>query len=349
MSKVTSETDSLKARPCMAGRKTPFLQSHSLILCGLVLLLSSACSPRFTTHSGDTAEAEDEIKKSSATCAHRLKGRWGFGLTPYGCAMPAEATLNAKSNYADYVLSPMAANKSLEQKRYVKLMNDFIIQTAEDYLHRREPNATEEEKEAWVTLILTVAHQESYWTHYRVGEDQIFRLLRGDNYHGYGLMQIDDRWHKRFIASQEVYDLKSHLIYALDLLFSARAQVLKKPCVSEKNWDNYNRSIYSIYNGGIGSKCRWENRSHRWYKNDKGFLAKYLNQIWEKILGIFKTKETKETKETKKEDDKKVIEVKGPVEQEGTQTELEEEESESEVDQGPPEKDIETEEVSDEE
>ena len=251
-------------------------------------IVVAACSSDHTSPLVDNSENGSNNGGGSgrSQCTDRIGGSWSFGSTPYGCSMPAPATRNAHENFSSYALQPAAMNKDKDKEveRYVLTMNDFLVETAEDYLLRRNPETTQEEVDAWVLLTLTITHQESYWTHYRIGEDGRMRLLRGDSYHGYGMMQIDDRWHKDFISSGDVYDLKEHLVYALDLMYSIRKSVQKNPCSSGDDLDDHNRSIYSAYNGGIKSKCRWKNPSHRWARNDKGFFTKYQDRVWERYF-----------------------------------------------------------------
>ena len=45
---------------------------------------------------------------------------------------------------------------------------------------------------------------------------------KGDHGHGHGLMQIDDRWHKEFIASGKWFDPAENIEYGAGVLQSAR-------------------------------------------------------------------------------------------------------------------------------
>ncbi|MCJ8277345.1 MAG: hypothetical protein HRT44_03480, partial [Bdellovibrionales bacterium] len=128
--------------------------------------------------------------------------------------------------------------------------------------------------------------QESYWTQYRLNEEDRLLLMRGDNNHGYGFMQIDDRSHEEFLHTGNIFDLKEHLIYAMDLLYSLRRSVRRKPCKKALGYTKQNRSIYSSYNGGLGSKCRWKNPGSKWARNDKGFLAKYRLRAWTEFVPL---------------------------------------------------------------
>lgn len=219
---------------------------------------------------------------STAKCANRLGGAGGFGRASYGCAMPPDLAIAMSADYKQVAYNEQASSAD-ETKRFVTTMHNYISEFATAYLKRREPDAKDEDVENWRQLILATAHQESYWTQYRAGKDGVFRFLRGDGGHGYGMMQVDDRWHREFIASKKVYDLDQHLIYTLDMLYDTRKDVLAKPCGGETNGETINRSIYSAYNGGPRSKCRWQ-RGSKWSKNDSGFFEKLTGKKWEKEL-----------------------------------------------------------------
>lgn len=227
-------------------------------------------------------EAQKSSKTSTSGCSQKLNGVWEFGRAPYGCVMSGMSSLSVMATYKDVVYNETQVSDG-EKKRFVTEMHSFISDYATAYLKRREPDATAEAIETWRQLILATAHQESYWTQYRYGNDRVFRFFRGDGGHGYGLMQIDDRWHKDFLKSKQVFDLEKHLIYALDMLYDTRKSVLKNPC-GDVTGDSLNRSIYSAYNGGPKAKCRWQSAGNKWSKNDKGFFDKLNGKAWEKEL-----------------------------------------------------------------
>jgi hypothetical protein len=247
----------------------------------IVALLLTACGKfeaarRLSPHGSSKAGL-------GQACSKKLSGKWDFGYASYGCAMPASAAIKAEVEFKTYVLNE-SVELTTEKTRFAKEMYSFLSDYSQEYLKRREPDATNEDIDAWTLLILATAHQESYWTQYRLGEDQFFRFFRGDGGHGYGLMQVDDRWHKSFIRSEKVYDLNAHMIYAMDLLYENRKIIKKSPCSGASTNDDLNRSIYSAYNGGAKSKCRWQNSSHVWARNDKNFYTKYTEKSWEKAI-----------------------------------------------------------------
>ncbi|MCB9073425.1 MAG: hypothetical protein H6623_07365 [Bdellovibrionaceae bacterium] len=220
---------------------------------------------------------------NDSSCNQRLPGKGGFGLAAYGCSLPATAAFTAQSKYVNYVVDESKTLKE-EQSRFVKDMHSYIEDYASEYLRRREPSANDDDMQSWVQLVMATAQQESVWTQYRLGSDGQWRFLRGDSGHGYGLMQIDDRWHQDFVETGKVYDLTSHFIYALDMLYQARKIAKNSPCSSSQNTNSINRSSYSIYNGGKKAKCRWLNKHDRWAKNDTNFYDKYTRKGWEDSL-----------------------------------------------------------------
>lgn len=242
-----------------------------------LFILSTACGKfEAITSPGKNKQS------ATAVCTHKLTGGGGFGRASFGCAMAPELASSLYHNYQNLTFNEKQSTTT-ENKRFVEEMHAFITEFATAYLKRREPEATDEDMENWRQLILATAHQESFWTQYRLGKDGLFRFLRGDGGHGYGMMQVDDRWHKEFISSKKVFDLEQHMIYTLDMLYDTRKDVLGKPCGGEQTGEAINRSIYSAYNGGPRSKCRWQ-QSSRWSQNDIGFYEKLSGKRWEKEL-----------------------------------------------------------------
>jgi len=244
------------------------MQNNRVFFFLLVGFVTIACSP-------------SEAKSSG--CAQKLQGTWAFGRAPYGCAMSSSIAKPLESQYHELAYNDTNSGSG-EDKRFTSTMHDFLANYAKDYYQRRKPSATENEVESWTRLVLATANQESYWTQYRYGRDSLFRILKGDGNHGYGLMQIDDRSHQQFINSGKVYDINPHMIYALDMLYDMRDKAAKKPCSGHSDADSLNRSAYSAYNGGPGSKCRWLDSHSRWASNDRGFWDKYSQRLWEKNL-----------------------------------------------------------------
>jgi hypothetical protein len=224
----------------------------------------------------------ETVEAKTNACSQKLSGTWEFGQAPYGCAISADISQPLQSKYPSLVYDEKQ-DKS-EAFRFTNEMYNYLIDYSTAYFKRRSPNASDAEIDQWNHLVLSVVHQESYWTQYRKGKDGLFRFFRGDGGHGYGMMQIDDRWHKEVIRNKKVYDIGSHFIYALDILYSGRTTAKKKPCGSKRDIASIDRSTYAIYNGGSRARCRWQNSASKWSKNDKNFLEKYTNRSWEKVI-----------------------------------------------------------------
>jgi hypothetical protein len=240
------------------------------VLILLIAAITMACSQ---------SEAKSGLNQS---CQNKLSGTWKFGRAPVGCVIASHLSQPLESKYKPLTFNETQSLKS-EEVRFTNQMYDFLVDYSAAYLKRREPGASVADVNGWTKLVLSTVHQESYWTQYRLGKDSLFRIFRGDGGHGYGLMQIDDRWHKEFIRSNAAFDINPNLLYGLDMLYGMRVKVLKKPCSGKKDIDSVNRSTYSAYNGGAGSKCRWL-KNGKWAANDKGFWQKYRDQLWEKTM-----------------------------------------------------------------
>ncbi len=162
----------------------------------------------------------------------------------------------------------------------------FIRDAAEYYLLTRKPDASSDERTAWQHAIYAVAHQESFWSHYRDATDGNMKMMRGDSGHGHGMMQIDDRWH--FVAISEEgkgFKLIENMIYAMDIYYAAWEDAPEQWCLdSTTNWRDRSRSAYSAYNGGPTQICRWTDPDDTWAQNDINFATKYDNHSWDSYI-----------------------------------------------------------------
>ncbi|MCM2281094.1 MAG: hypothetical protein NDI61_04535 [Bdellovibrionaceae bacterium] len=214
-------------------------------------------------------------------CDNRVGGAWLFGQAPSACdaASFGEDRL-ALSRYSALILRDDAASES-EVSRYIEDLHAVLRDAAAHYIRRRKPRASPIEVVVFRRAIQTLAHQESYWTHYRIASDQRLKLMRGDLGHGHGLMQIDDRFHFVTIESGEAWDLIGNLAYALDIYYTEWENAAKAPCLSRADdYEKRARAAYSAYNGGPMQICRWTNANHRWARNDQGYHQKFLAQAW---------------------------------------------------------------------
>ncbi len=218
-------------------------------------------------------------------CEKAVSGDWVFGRAPKACNASSFIDLNyLDKTYPGMSFSDLVDNK-LETSRYMPNLYAVIRDVAKYYITKRRPTVSNEELEEWVHAVLAIAHQESYWSHFRRATDQEIKLMRGDYGHGHGIMQVDDRWHFVAVNNGSASGLVSNMIYSLEEYFSAWETAPKKSCVgSPTNYKARARSAYSAYNGGIAKICRWTNPSDKWARNDVGYLSKYTQKQWENYL-----------------------------------------------------------------
>ena len=221
---------------------------------------------------------------ASPKCYNRIGGTWNFGSTPSACNVnPTQKTPVVRSQY-----EPVLFNDSIpaeERTRYMSEMYPVLRETARYYIKRRNPQVSPTEEEAFVLALATLANQESYWTHYREGTDGILRFMRGDNLHGFGIMQVDDRSHLVAINEGKGVDLMENMIYGLDIFYDSWLKSATAWCVnSASNFKDRTRSAWAAYNGGPKSICRWTNPKSRYAQNDKDFLDRYNKQVWRRSV-----------------------------------------------------------------
>ena len=206
--------------------------------------------------------SESDPKKGSpaaaldnAPCVNNVGGSWKFGVAPDGCDSNSYGSDAAvQSKYSSLVFDE-TKNSAAETERYVSNMSAFLGEVSEIYFKQRKRTAQDEELRAWKRSILAMAHQESYWTHYRISKlDGRLKFMRGDSGHGYGLMQVDDRWHKGAINKGSAWDILPHALYTMDMFYKVWNMAAKAPCVT--SLEDRSRSAYSMYNGGFSRACR---------------------------------------------------------------------------------------------
>jgi soluble lytic murein transglycosylase-like protein len=90
-----------------------------------------------------------------------------------------------------------------------------------------------------LSVLLAVASRET-----EMGQSRLLRAWRGDQGHGRGLMQIDDRWHRAFVMAHKDDDHEANIDYAALLL----AKTLKHPYVKGDE-----RKAICSYNCGPGN------------------------------------------------------------------------------------------------
>lgn len=225
-------------------------------------------------------------------CEERVSGLWTFGRAPSACNVAAFGEpAYVQETYGPAVFQEVEGNGSNngtdkgsdnEQRRYIHELGPVIKEVAALYLFKRNPAATEMEKQAFIHAALTMAHQESYWTHYRQLPTGPLKMMRGDYGHGHGLMQVDDRWHFLALNKGVGWKLVDNMVYSLEEYYGGWVKAATAPCVLDpEDYRSIARSAYSAYNGGPSKICRWTNANDKWARNDAGFIAKFDERKWE--------------------------------------------------------------------
>ncbi|NQZ20009.1 MAG: hypothetical protein HRT44_12245, partial [Bdellovibrionales bacterium] len=215
-------------------------------------------------------------------CDDRVGGEWNFGLAPSACNVQTFMSVTEVLDNYNTLVFDNAAERDVERKRYMQEFYSFMRDFAAYYLRQRK-NPSSAELAAWQKAIYTIAHQESFWSHYRDRDNKV-KMMRGDFGHGHGVMQVDDRWHYVKIRDDAVgAKLNRNILYALEIYYDAWQRAPSQSCVSSStSWVARTRSAYSAYNGGGSVFCRWTNPNHKWYRNDKNFYDKFQSQSWQR-------------------------------------------------------------------
>lgn len=218
-------------------------------------------------------------------CENRVGGSWSFGVAPAGC----DASVFGEDKYIWDTYVPAVFNEKAsvktERLRYMNELAAVIKESATLYIHKRKPIVSDAEVAGFVHAAFTMAHQESYWSHYRQYTDLRLKMMRGDSGHGHGLMQVDDRWHFVAINKGIGWNLINNIIYSYEEYFNHWEKAVQAKCISNPNdFRARARAAYSAYNGGSSKICRWTNPSDKWAANDKGFIEKYDMQSWNSFV-----------------------------------------------------------------
>lgn len=214
-------------------------------------------------------------------CEEKVPGAWLFGGAPAGC----NASVFGEDQYVwqAYDLLVFDENKEneAERARYMEEMAAVIKEAATLYIKSRKPQVNEVELNTFVHAAFAMAHQESFWSHYRHYSDNRLKMMRGDFGHGHGLMQVDDRWHYLAVTKGIGWNVIDNMIYSLEEYFNAWEEAPKAPCLPDPtDYRSRARAAYSAYNGSLARICRWTNPEDKWARNDKGFIDKFDNQRW---------------------------------------------------------------------
>ncbi|RZA07331.1 MAG: hypothetical protein EOP11_07980 [Proteobacteria bacterium] len=220
-------------------------------------------------------------KASASACLKPSGGTWAFGQAPTGCA-PLSDAATLEQRYPGLVFNERA---SQERRRYTNALHAYLRDGADYYLTQRRRQIDPAERAGWRKAVMALAHQESFWSHYRESKkDGALKVMRGDRNFAHGLLQIDERWHPKMTMNARGEDLSAHLMYGLDVFFQGWEKAAKAPCVRKGNSEDRARAAYASFNGGATKLCRWTNAKDRWAKNDAGFMAKWKNQSWQYAL-----------------------------------------------------------------
>jgi hypothetical protein len=215
-------------------------------------------------------------------CTNRVGGEWLYGRGPYGCDASAFGPDSfVRESYAALIFND-AAERTKERRRYMQALYAVLRDASNRYIKARKPDVSEAERAAFERASFAVAHQETYWSHYRDASDNRLKMMRGDAGHGHGLMQVDDRYHYQAALDGKGWNLLVNYSYSMDEYFAAWERAPSQTCLqgSDNTWRNRARAAYSAYNGGPSKICRWTNPNDVWARNDKGFEDKWDGQAY---------------------------------------------------------------------
>jgi hypothetical protein len=213
-------------------------------------------------------------------CHNRNGGEWRFGRAPQICDMDFFLDPDIIKKLRVNIVFDDKKDRITESRRYMQTLYTVIRDTSIYYINSRNPNATSAEKEIWINAVFAIAHQESYWSHYRKNSKGKIQMMRGDYGHGHGIFQADDRWHIGAIEDGRAAHIIFNMIYSLDEYYSGWKNAEKKCSLKSRDFKSIARSAYSAYNGGPSKICRWKNPYDKWARNDKGFLSKFNQKKW---------------------------------------------------------------------
>lgn len=213
------------------------------------------------------------------TCTSKIGGSWSFGTAPSACNVsPLMTQDSVKGQYATLLFDDSTSSAASERKTFLSEMYPLLREVGTAYLVRENPSVTQAELNGFLDGLYALAHQETYWTHYRNGKDQLIRYMRGDNDHGHGLMQVDDRSHQNALQQGRGVDLVYNIVYGLDVYYAAWKRSATASCVSSAtNYKTRARASWSAYNGGPSKICRW---SQSPTAGDTGYVTKYDQRKW---------------------------------------------------------------------
>lgn len=211
------------------------------------------------------------------TCYNRIGGSWNFGTAPSACNVNPTGNSNLIASQFSSVIFQDARVSGQGRREYMSAMFPVLREMGTYYIKRRNPSVSDAEIGGFLSGLYALAEQETLWTHYRQGSDNILRYMRGDSLHGHGLMQVDDRSHVAALKQGKGVDLAYNMVYGLDIYYAAWKQAASARCVSSpSNYHDRARAAWAAYNGGPGAICRWPSNG----KTDSEFNGRYNRQAW---------------------------------------------------------------------
>jgi hypothetical protein len=211
-------------------------------------------------------------------CTNRVTGSWNFGAAPYACNVsPSISQAWTKIQYSP-VLFDHSGSSTTVRNGYMTQMYALLRETGTYYLRRRNPQVSATEVAAFLEGLYALAHQETFWTHYRKPTDGIIRYMRGDFEHGHGMMQVDDRSHVAALMAGKGVDLGYNITYGLDIYYAAWVKTPTQSCVgSATNYVARARAAWSAYNGGPSRICRFYSSPTT---GDSSYYTKLQQKLW---------------------------------------------------------------------
>src|SRR5437868_6476440 len=111
---------------------------------------------------------------AAVQCNKRKSGAWAYGTAAIGCdVIPVQSKDTVVTQFGPAVLqeSRLPADRS----RYMGEMFAIVKAMGSYYIHRRNPHVSALEEEGFIQALFTLAAQESFWSHYRLGKDGVAR------------------------------------------------------------------------------------------------------------------------------------------------------------------------------
>lgn len=226
-------------------------------------------------------------------CPGKDSGDWKWGEAPSACdAARFGEVSRIKFIYSDFALDRTRGDDPEHRKDYVTNLHALLRELSTEYIKAKNPDVSKAEADAFALAIEAVAHQETYWSHYRVGKDGRYKMMVGDQNASHGIMQINMNYH----ASKEddrSFDLVGNIGFGVELFHRKWEAAAKARCTQrakkqsdDQYYQNITRATYSAYNGGSDAVCRWTNPKHTWAKNDKNFFGKLKDQAWSEWVRV---------------------------------------------------------------